>query len=70
VQTTSPAEFDHAFRDFAASFKLIFVRGFENTDAALNAGRQFPHSYFVVISGSGASEPVAISDWSHRYHQR
>jgi basic membrane protein A and related proteins len=60
VQTTSPADFDDAFRDFAArGFNLIFAHGFEYTDAALNAGRQFPHSYFVVTSGSGASSNVA-----------
>jgi basic membrane protein A and related proteins len=60
VQTTSPADFDDAFRDFAArGFKLIFAHGFEYTDAALSAGRQFPHSYFVVTSGSGASANVA-----------
>jgi len=60
VQTTSPADFDDAFRDFAArGFALIFAHGFEYTDAALNAGRQFPHSYFVVTSGSAASANVA-----------
>jgi basic membrane protein A and related proteins len=60
VQTTSPADFDDAFRDFAArGFKLIFAHGFEYTDAALSAGRQFPDSYFVVTSGSAASANVA-----------
>jgi basic membrane protein A and related proteins len=60
VQTTSPADFDDAFRDFAErGFALIFAHGFEYTDAALNAGRQFPHSYFVVTSGSAASANVA-----------
>jgi basic membrane protein A and related proteins len=60
VQTTAPADFDDAFRDFAARrFKLIFAQGFEYTDAALSAGRQFPHSYFVVTSGSAASANVA-----------
>jgi basic membrane lipoprotein Med (substrate-binding protein (PBP1-ABC) superfamily) len=60
VQTASPADFDDAFRDFAArGFKLIFAHGFEYTDAALSAGRQFPQSYFVVTSGSGFSANVA-----------
>jgi len=60
VQTTSPADFDDAFRDFAArGFTLIFAHGFEYTDAALSAGRQFPHSFFVVTSGSAASSNVA-----------
>jgi basic membrane protein A and related proteins len=62
VQTTSPADFDDAFRDFAArGFNLIFAHGFEYTDAALNAGREFPHSYFVVTSGSAASANASIS---------
>jgi basic membrane protein A and related proteins len=60
VQTASPADFDDAFRDFAArGFKLIFAHGFEYTDAALSAGQQFPHTYFVVTSGSGSSANVA-----------
>jgi basic membrane protein A and related proteins len=60
VQTTSPADFDDAFRDFAArGFNLIFAHGFEYTDAALSAGRQFPRSYFVVTSGGGSSANVA-----------
>ncbi|HJU10254.1 MAG TPA: BMP family ABC transporter substrate-binding protein, partial [Candidatus Binataceae bacterium] len=60
VQTTSPADFDDAFRDFATrGFNLIFAHGFEYTDAAINAGRQFPHSYFVVTSGGAASANVA-----------
>lgn len=60
VQTTSPADFDDAFRDFAArGFAVIFAHGFEYTDAALSAGRQFPHSFFVVTSGSAASSNVA-----------
>jgi basic membrane protein A and related proteins len=60
VQTTSPADFDDAFRDFAArDFNLIFAHGFEYTDAALKAGRQFPHTYFVVTSGGGSSTNVA-----------
>jgi basic membrane protein A and related proteins len=60
VQTTSPADFDDAFRDFAArGFKLIFAHGFEYTDAALSAGRQFSHSYFVITSGSASSANVA-----------
>ena len=60
VQTTSPADFDDAFRDFAARhFNLIFAHGFEYTDAALKAGHDFPQSYFIVTSGSGSSANVA-----------
>jgi len=60
VQTTSPADFDDAFRDFASrGFNLIFAHGFEYTDAALNAGRDFPRTIFVVTSGSASSANVA-----------
>jgi basic membrane protein A len=60
VQTTSPADFDDAFRDFASrGFKLIFANGFEYTDAAIEAGRDFPRTIFVVSSGSRSSANVA-----------
>lgn len=60
VQTTSPADFDDAFRDFASRhFNLIFAHGFEYTDAALKVGRQFPDTMFVVTSGSASSANVA-----------
>jgi basic membrane protein A len=60
VQTSSPADFDDAFRDFAArGFKLIFANGFEYTDAAIQAGRDFPQTIFVVSSGSRSSANVA-----------
>jgi len=60
VQTTSPADFDDAFRDFAGRrFNLVFAHGFEYTDAALAAGREFPETTFVVTSGSAASANVA-----------
>jgi len=60
VQTTSPADFDDAFRDFASrGFNLIFANGFEYTDAAIQAGRDFPHTYFIVSSGSRSSANVA-----------
>src|SRR6185437_388567 len=60
VQTTSPADFDDAFRDFGGrGFNLIFAHGFEYTDAALKAGREFPHSTFIVTSGSASSDNVA-----------
>jgi basic membrane protein A and related proteins len=60
VQTTSPADFEDAFRDFASrGFKLIFAHGFEYTDAALKVARDFPATYFVVTSGSGSSANVS-----------
>ena len=60
VQTTSPADFDDAFRDFSVrGFNLVFAHGFEYTDAALKSGGEFPHTIFVVTSGSGSSVNVA-----------
>jgi basic membrane lipoprotein Med (substrate-binding protein (PBP1-ABC) superfamily) len=60
VQTASPADFDDAFRDFASrGFNLVFAHGFEYTDAALKAGREFPHTGFIVTSGSASSDNVA-----------
>lgn len=60
VQTSSPADFDDAFRDFASrGFNLVFANGFEYTDAAIQAGRDFPHTYFIVSSGNRVSANVA-----------
>jgi len=60
VQTTSPADFEDAFRDFAGrGFNLIFANGFEYTDIALKVARLFPKTEFVVASGSASSENVA-----------
>jgi basic membrane protein A len=45
VQTRSPADFEDAFRDFGSrGFDLVFAHGFEYTDAALSAARDFPTS--------------------------
>lgn len=60
VQTTSPADFEDSFRDFASrGFNLIFAHGFEYTDAALRVARDFPNTYFVVSSGDASSSNVA-----------
>ena len=60
VQTRSPADFDDSLRDFASrGFELIFAHGFEYTDAALKVAGSFPHTYFVVSSGSASSPNVA-----------
>ena len=60
VQTRSPADFEDGFRDFAGrGFNLIFAHGYEYTDAAISAGRDFPNTYFVVSSGSESSNNVA-----------
>jgi basic membrane lipoprotein Med (substrate-binding protein (PBP1-ABC) superfamily) len=60
VQTTSPADFEDSFRDFASrGFDLIFAHGFEYTDSALEVARNFPTTYFVISSGSASSNNVA-----------
>jgi len=60
VQTTSPADFEDAMRDFASrGFRVIFAHGFEYTDTALKVGKSFPKTYFIVTSGSGSSDNVA-----------
>jgi basic membrane lipoprotein Med (substrate-binding protein (PBP1-ABC) superfamily) len=60
VQTTSPSDFADAFRDFGSrGFNLIFAHGFEYTDAALEASRDFPKTWFIVSSGSASSANVA-----------
>lgn len=60
VQTTSPADFEDAMRDFASrGFRVVFAHGFEYTDTALKVGKSFPQTYFIVTSGSGSSENVA-----------
>ncbi len=60
VQTASPADFEDALRDFGSrGFNLIFANGFEYTDAAIQAGRDFPHTIIVVSSGNRSSANVA-----------
>src|ERR1039458_2600832 len=40
VQTTSPADFEDALRDFASrGFGVVFAHGFEYTDAALKVAK-------------------------------
>jgi basic membrane protein A and related proteins len=60
VQTQSPADFEDAMRDFAArGFTIVFAHGFEYTDTALKVGKLFPHTWFIVTSGSGSAPNVA-----------
>ena len=60
VQTTSPADFEDAMRDFASrGFRVVFAHGFEYTDTALKVGKSFPQTYFIVTSGSASSANVA-----------
>jgi basic membrane protein A len=60
VQTTAPSDFADALRDFGSrGFNAVFAHGFEYTDAALQAGRDFPKTWFIVTSGSASSANVA-----------
>jgi basic membrane lipoprotein Med (substrate-binding protein (PBP1-ABC) superfamily) len=60
VQTTSPADFEDAFRDFASrGFDLVFAHGFEYTDTALRVAKLFPATMFVVTSGAASAANVA-----------
>jgi basic membrane lipoprotein Med (substrate-binding protein (PBP1-ABC) superfamily) len=52
-QTRTPAEFDEAFRSYAAAgYDVVFAHGFEYQDAALRAGELFP-DMTIVVSGGG-----------------
>jgi len=60
VQTTSPSDFEDAFRDFASrGFNVIFAHGFEYTDTALRVAKLFPNTWFIITSGSESSTNVA-----------
>ena len=51
-QTSTPAEFDEAFRSYgSAGYDLIFAHGFEYQDAAIRAGERYPNTTFVVSGG-------------------
>ncbi len=58
-QTRTPAEFDEAFRSYAASgYDLVFAHGFEYQDAAVRAGGLFPDMTIVVSGGGRVAENV------------
>ncbi len=53
VETRTPAEFEEAFRDYAArGYRLVFGHGFEFQDAAARVGADFPGTVFITTSGS------------------
>lgn len=59
-QTSNPAEMDEGFRSFGAKgFDLAFGHGFEYQDAALKAGKRYPHTVFITTSGSSVAPNVA-----------
>ena len=56
-QTATPAEFDEAFRAYAADgYDIVFAHGFEYQDAAIRAGEAFPNLK-IVVSGGGRMSP-------------
>ena len=58
-QTRTPAEFDEAFRSYAAAgYDLVFAHGFEYQDAAMRAGELFPEMTIVVSGGGQVRENV------------
>lgn len=58
-QTRTPAEFDEAFRSYAAEgYDLVFAHGFEYQDAAIRAGERFPSTTFVVSGGGRVAANV------------
>jgi basic membrane protein A len=60
VQTASPADFADSFRDFGARhFNLVFAHGFEYTDAALKAAKDFPAMTIIISSGNVSTRNVA-----------
>ena len=60
VETTTPAEFEEAFRDYASrGFHLVFGHGFEFQDAAAKVSADFPQSVFITTSGSTVRPNVA-----------
>jgi len=60
VQTTTPAQFEEGFRDFARrGFQLIFGHGFEFQDAAAAVAPDFPKSVFITTSGNTVRPNVA-----------
>jgi basic membrane protein A len=60
VQTGTPSEFEQGFRDYAQQgYDLVFGHGFEFQDPALQVGKEFPNTAFVVSSGSVHAANVA-----------
>lgn len=60
VQTGTPSEFVQGFRDYAEQgYDLVFGHGFEFQDPAMQVGKEFPNTAFVVSSGSVHAANVA-----------
>ncbi len=60
VQTTTPAQFEEGFRDFARrGYQLVFGHGFEFQDAAAAVAPDFPKTVFITTSGNTVRPNVA-----------
>jgi basic membrane lipoprotein Med (substrate-binding protein (PBP1-ABC) superfamily) len=60
VETTTPAEFEGGFRDFAQQgYDLVFGHGFEFQDAAAAVAPNFPQTVFITTSGNTVRPNVA-----------
>lgn len=60
IQTTTPAQFEEGFRDFAQrGFQLVIGHGFEFQDAAAAVAPDFPHTVFITTSGDTVRPNVA-----------
>ena len=60
VQTSTPAEFEEGFRDFARrGYQLVFGHGFEFQDAAAAVAPEFPDTFFITTSGNTVRKNVA-----------
>jgi basic membrane protein A and related proteins len=60
IQTTTPAQFEEGFRDFARrGFQLVIGHGFEFQDAAAAVAPDFPHTVFITTSGNTVRPNVA-----------
>lgn len=62
IQTTTPAEFEENFRQYGAQgYDLVIGHGFEYQDAALRVGPAYPHTDYVVTSGTAVRQPNVAS---------
>jgi len=53
VETSTPAEFEEGFRDYARrGFDLVFGHGFEYQEAAARVAAEYPDTVFITTSGS------------------
>jgi basic membrane lipoprotein Med (substrate-binding protein (PBP1-ABC) superfamily) len=60
IQTKTPAEFEEQFRQYGSQgYQLVFGHGFEFQDAAKRVGPDYPHTVYVVTSGSSVGANVA-----------